>query len=78
MAYIDTNKITIPKGFFKDLNVPKLFKWLDSQPEADVVEVVRCKDCKFAYKNRFLGEFHCEKTNCKIKQHHFCSQGISK
>lgn len=44
-------------------------------PTADVVEVVRCRECKFAYKNRFLGEFYCEKTNHKIKQIHFCSYG---
>ena len=39
MAYIDTSKVTIPKGFFEDLNVPKLLDWLNSQPTADVVEV---------------------------------------
>ena len=36
MAYIDTSKVTIPKGFFEDLNVPKLLDWLNSQPTADV------------------------------------------
>jgi hypothetical protein len=51
---------------------------IEDAPAADVVEVVRCRDCKFAYKNRFLGEYHCEKTNCKIKAHHFCGQGIRK
>lgn len=28
---IDTEKVVIPKGFFNDLNVPKLFDWLKSQ-----------------------------------------------
>ena len=37
MAYIDTSKVTIPKGFFEDLNVPKLLEWLNNQPAADVV-----------------------------------------
>lgn len=47
--YIDINKFSIPKGFFnQELNVPKIFDLLYSQPAADVVEVVRCKDCKFA------------------------------
>ena len=41
MAYIDTSKVSIPKGFFEDLNVPKLLDWLNSQPTADVVEVKR-------------------------------------
>lgn len=39
--YIDINKFSIPKGFFnQDLNVPKIFDLLYSQPSADVVEVV--------------------------------------
>ena len=37
MAIIDTSKVTIPKGFFEDLNVPKLLEWLNEQPTADVV-----------------------------------------
>ena len=46
--------------------------------KADFVEVVRCRNCKFAYKNRFLGEFYCEKTYHKIKQIHFCGEGKRK
>ena len=46
--------------------------------KADYAEVVRCGNCKFAYKNRFLGEHYCEKTNTKIKQIHFCSLGKRK
>ncbi len=47
MAYIDTSKVTIPKGFFEDLNVPKLLEWLNNQPTADVQEVrhKRCDVC---------------------------------
>lgn len=37
--YIDAEKIEIPKGFFNDLNVPKLLEWLNKQPTADVQEV---------------------------------------
>ena len=44
--YIDASKVTIPEGFFENLNVPKLLKWLSNQPTADAVEVVRCRDCK--------------------------------
>ena len=47
--YIDINKFSIPKGFFnQDLNVPKIFDLLYSQPSADVVEVVRCRDCRYS------------------------------
>lgn len=37
--YIDISNIHIPKGFFNDLNVPKLLDWLHSLPTADVQEV---------------------------------------
>lgn len=37
--YIDVSKVTIPKGLFNDLNVPKLIDWLNSQPAADVVSM---------------------------------------
>lgn len=47
--YIDIENVTIPKGFFEDLNVPKLLTWLASQPTADVQEVVKCKDCANRY-----------------------------
>ena len=50
--YIDTQKVTVPRGFFnKNLGVPDLLKWLEAQPAADVVEVVRCKDCCFSAKH---------------------------
>ena len=36
---------------------------LDEVPTADVVEVVRCKDCDFATKNPYVnGQYICEKT----------------
>jgi hypothetical protein len=38
--YIDIKKFTIPRGFFnQDLNVPKIFDLLYSQPITDVIEV---------------------------------------
>ena len=37
--YIDVSKVTIPKDFFNDLNVPKLLNWLNSQPEADAISM---------------------------------------
>lgn len=32
MRLIDADKIVIPKGFFEDMNTPKLLNWLNSQP----------------------------------------------
>lgn len=63
--YIDVEKVHIPKGFFKDLNVPKLLDWLKSQPTADVVEVVRCKDCEHSRKL----EKNCEINNREHYRH---------
>lgn len=76
--YIDTRKVTVPSGFFnKNLGVPDLLKWLEAQPTADVVPVVRCKDCE-----------HYDKGGCKHFGYHtytpdvdeddFCSYGRRK
>lgn len=44
-------------------------------PDADVVEVVRCKDCAIPH-NKWLG---CPKMNGLIPPpHHFCSYGERK
>jgi len=37
MSYIDLKKLTIPNGFFEDLNTPKLLNWLHSQEITQVV-----------------------------------------
>jgi hypothetical protein len=36
---VNIDKLKIPKGFFEDLNTPKLFAWLGSQAAEDYVEV---------------------------------------
>lgn len=84
--YIDVEKVHIPKGFFKDLNVPKLLNWLKSQPTADVVEVVRCKECVFwdVEKTGLVDECVC-KMHSVVKVHSrytnptdYCSYGERK
>lgn len=45
--YVNVENIRPYKGFFEDVdNVPKFYKWVENLPTADVVEVVRCKECK--------------------------------
>lgn len=51
---------------------------IDEIPTADVVEVVRCRDCWFRVRKPLLDDFYCEQTGAKIKQHHFCSYGQRK
>ena len=43
-------------------------------PAADVVEVVRCKDCKHSSKN-FKGLMICHELGIVIKSTNFCSYG---
>lgn len=86
--YIDVEKVHIPKGFFEDLNVPKLLNWLKSQPTADVVEVVRCKECKHSYINSFSAQSgvalckfwsnRAEGNNLVVQQDDYCSYGERK
>ena len=75
--YIDTSKVIIPKGFFEDLNVPKLLNWLNSQPTADVVEV-RHGEWEYEYKDLdvarcSLCNFYCQdKINNISVCFHYC------
>ena len=49
---------------------------IDDAPAADVVEVVRCKDCKYAKPMSFKGYFMCKRHHkyCR-KADDFCSYG---
>lgn len=55
--YIDANKIKLTGLTFEDINNEVYFsltdvrKAIEQTPTADVVEVVRCKDCKFHLAN---------------------------
>ena len=85
--YIDTQKVTVPRGFFnKNLGVPDLLKWLEAQPAADVVEVVRCKDCQnceVIYPVKIIGYepeevYYCKAHNGSRNPKDFCSYGRRK
>ena len=59
--YINADKFIIPKGTVDDIakrGVIAIHDLLETQPNADVVEVVRCKDCKF-YESFGNKDFHC-------------------
>ena len=50
MRLVKVDEIKLPQGFFEKIdNVPKFYEWLDTLPTVDAVEVVRCKDCKYAH-----------------------------
>ena len=48
-------------------------------PTADMVEVVRCKDCRIATEDIMIdGWFYCNNNNQTHKPDHFCSYGERK
>ena len=56
-------------------------KKLKSVPTADVVEVVRCKDCKHIKEEHFNilpDGFSCELSGLMVEQEHYCSYGERK
>lgn len=81
MAYIDKEK-AIDKilslktsGAFTEDFKNEVLKAFEQEPTADVVEVVRCKDCTIPH-NKWLG---CPKMNGLIPPpNHFCSYGVKK
>ena len=55
-------------------------KLMEDAPTADVVEVVRCKDCKHQpnLKTRTRGMMWCRKFRNEVTAKHFCSYGERK
>lgn len=52
MRPIDADEVKLPKGFFENVTtVPRFYGWLDTIPTIDAVPVVRCKDCRYYWKN---------------------------
>lgn len=78
--YIDTQKVTVPRGFFnKNLGVPDLLKWLEAQPTADVVPVVRCKDCEHGQFMPSCSMYLCRCTGGKLRYaDDYCNYGERK
>ena len=80
--YIDAEalkKDLLRRGFY-----PAIVKTaIERAPAADVAEVVRCKDCKYAYINSFSaasGVVLCKKLSNEVEtairqQDDFCSYG---
>lgn len=49
---------------------------LEEQPTADVVEVVRCKDCEYGQSYNMFGSRYCIKHNdVAVKDNDFCNYG---
>ena len=80
--YIDVDKIKITAERGKSIDelifIPMIDvqKCIDATPTADVVEVVRCKDCKHTQKTQY-GTIICLMNSalCSVDDMHFCSYG---
>lgn len=49
---------------------------IDSAPAADVVEVVRCKDCRMANEEAMIdGRYYCSNDEMTHNPEQFCSYG---
>lgn len=84
MIYVEKEKVLeIAKDeYYSDFHksmadLTSLRELLEDSPTADVVEVVRCKDCKFLMFSDFYGE--CSNGHmCIVSPDDFCSRGIRK
>lgn len=64
------------KHFAPEQLTPLIKSLIQKQPAEDVVEVVRCKDCK-NYDNQFSVDNcgWCDEFNCGTSDEKFCSYG---
>lgn len=67
--YIDADKL---QQAYKEIHGGKRSLLIDTEPTADVVEVVRCKDCKYKERER------CGLTRYTVREYDFCSYGERK
>lgn len=68
--YIDADKL---QEAFKELHGGKRSLLIDTEPTADVAEVVRCKDCK--YYMPMLTTMGCGKGLERVRMNDYCSYG---
>ena len=79
--YVDVGELK--ENICKRVNNPAIRGWLnkliDDTPTADVVEVVRCKDCRLATEDIMIdGWYHCYNNGMTHKPNTFCSYGERK
>ena len=60
---------------FSGINAEKLNNLLFAIPSADVVEVVRCRDCKYQKPNKYNDRLHCRAHYRSVCDNDYCSYG---
>ena len=84
--FMEQYKITDTEGVYTNgielVPIFRMKQWFDRHPPADVVQVVRCKDCEWAMKSTELpGWYMCkceEAFDYYAKPDDFCSHGKRK
>lgn len=77
--YVDADKVYEMAITHKDFkqsiaDLVSLKEVLDDIPTADVVEVVRCKNCQMAEEDQMIdGWYYCNNNELSHKPNHFCS-----
>lgn len=66
---LDVVAFTDRDGTFSD-GIQWLLEYIDALPSADVVEVVRCEDCKHADEY-----YHCIFSTIWNDKNHYCGKG---
>ena len=57
----------------------KFIEMVNEQPAVDVVEVVRCKDCKHRYVSGYTTQYYvCDFMDAELKDEGYCSYGERK
>lgn len=69
--------LTAMKERYDAISLDGMIKALNDAPAADVVEVVRCKDCKYWKEEKDFGMFctHWGSTLTESQAEDFCSYG---
>ena len=76
--YIDVEKVDVTEVSIY-CNPEDVQEWLEEQPTADVVEVVRCKDCKHSFFIKSCSKYECQKGCGSLKySNDYCSYGERK
>ena len=75
MAYINKAELVENLDRFAPEHLTPLIRTLiEKQPTADVVEVVRCKDCKYFFSNGKNGG-SCDLLLLQMENNDYCSYG---
>ena len=68
-------------ALIKEANADGAYGYVDAKqiadaPTVDAVKVVRCKDCKWVYRDKYSGCYFCHER--QVRSEHFCSYGERK